>query len=67
MPGIAMFAAKDIMPFTELAWDYGASYVLHQLDGRCKCGAQDCIARSLLQGQVQTQQLLLGQAQEQQG
>ncbi|GAB4819795.1 hypothetical protein N2152v2_006841 [Parachlorella kessleri] len=61
MPGIAMFAAKDIMPLTELAWDYGTSYVLHQLEGRCKCGAQDCIAQTLQQqGPTQAQQHVYG-------
>ena len=40
---IALFAARDILPFEELTYDYG--YVVGSVEGktlRCLCGAPSC-------------------------
>ena len=40
---IALFAARDILPYEELTYDYG--YVVGSVEGktlRCLCGAPSC-------------------------
>ena len=46
MPRIAIFAADNLPPFTQLTWDYGEAYA-KEFHGGCKCGAAACITLQL--------------------
>lgn len=43
---LALFAVRDIPPFTQLTYDYGPGYAEGKVPGAksmaCKCGAKNC-------------------------
>ncbi len=52
-PQVCFFAGINIAAGSELSYDYGRQYVMANLGGVCKCGADCCCSREAEAEQAQ--------------